>query len=299
MKIPRKIIYTIGILISVGAICMAYAYFIEPHRLVVNNSEIRIKNWNPVFDGFRIAMISDIHGGSNGVDESRLREVVRKVNEQEADVVVLLGDYVAQTRQSKPIHERSLKMPVSVIAENMKGIRAKYGVYAVLGNHDGWFDNEQVADGLRNAGITVLENEVAFVEMNGQKLRLFGMKDHLHMGTWQTFDGDMRRAVANYDRSGDLIVLQHSPDVFPVLNAFKTFGEDFKLMLAGHTHGGQILLPIFGRPMIPSSFGQKYAVGHVSEDGKDMFVTTGVGTSILPFRFMVPPEIAVLTILSQ
>ncbi|MGQ0540995.1 MAG: metallophosphoesterase, partial [Blastocatellia bacterium] len=294
-----KFIYNDSVFTLAGVICLEYAYFNDPQRLIVNDSEIRIKNWNPAFDGFRIALISDIHGGSHGVDEAKLRDVVGKINEQDADVVVLLGDYVSQTSQSKPIRERSLNMQISVITENLKGIRAKYGVFAVLGNHDGWFDNKQVASGLRSAGITVLENEVAFIEMNGQKLRLFGMKDHLHMGTWQTFDGDMRRAVANYEQVGDLVVLQHSPDVFPVLNAFKTLGDDFKLMLAGHTHGGQIWLPVLGRPMIPSSFGQKYAAGHVNENGKDMFVTTGIGTSILPIRFMTPPEIAVLTILSE
>ena len=70
-------------------------------------------------------------------------------------------------------------------------------------------------------------------------------------------------------------------------------------MIAGHTHGGQVWLPVLGRPIVPSSYGQKFAAGHVKDNGLDIFVTTGVGTSILPFRFMVPPEIAVLTIRSS
>jgi predicted MPP superfamily phosphohydrolase len=75
--------------------------------------------------------------------------------------------------------------------------------------------------------------------------------------------------------------------------------KDLKLMLAGHTHGGQVWLPIIGRPVVPSSYGQKYAAGHVKDNGLDMFVTTGIGESILPFRFMVPPEIAFLTITGE
>ncbi len=285
--------------IALSLMALAYGYFIEPHRLVVNETKLEIKGLDPVFDGLRIVAVADIHAGSHGVDAARMREVVDEINAQDADVVVMLGDYVSQLNDGKPIRERPLKMPVERLTEGLTGIRAKYGVFAVLGNHDGWYDNASVAEALRRAGIRVLENEVAFIERGGRKLRLFGMRDHLHMGTWATFDNDMRRAVASYERTGDIIVLQHSPDVFPVVNAFKTFGDDFKLMIAGHTHGGQVRFPVLGTPIVPSAFGQKYAAGHVREDGKDLFVTTGIGTSLLPFRFLVPPEIAVLTLRSK
>lgn len=285
--------------IALSLLALAYGYFIEPHRLVVNETELKIAGLDPAFDGLRIVAVADIHAGSHGVDAARMREVVDEINAQNADVVVMLGDFVSQLNDGKPIRERPLKMPVESLTEGLAGIRAKYGVYAVLGNHDGWYDNTSVAEALRLAGILVLENEVAFIERGGRKLRLFGMRDHLHMGTWATFDQDMRRAVASYERNGDIIVLQHSPDVFPVINAFKTFGDDFKLMIAGHTHGGQVRFPVLGTPIVPSAFGQKYAAGHVRENGKDLFVTTGIGTSLLPFRFLVPPEIAVLTLRSK
>lgn len=285
--------------IALSLLALAYGYFIEPHRLVVNETELKIAGLDPAFDGLRIVAVADIHAGSHGVDAARMREVVDEINAQNADVVVMLGDFVSQLNDGKPIRERPLKMPVESLTEGLAGIRAKCGVYAVLGNHDGWYDNTSVAEALRLAGILVLENEVAFIERGGRKLRLFGMRDHLHMGTWATFDNDMRRAVASYERTGDIIVLQHSPDVFPVINAFKTFGDDFKLMIAGHTHGGQVRFPVLGTPIVPSAFGQKYAAGHVREDGKDLFVTTGIGTSLLPFRFLVPPEIAVLTLRSK
>lgn len=286
-----------GIVLSLSA--LAYGYFIEPHRLVINETELKIEGLDPAFDGLRIAAVADIHAGSHGVDAARMREVVDEINAQDVDVVVMLGDFVSQLNDGKPIRERPLKMPVESLTEGLSGIKARYGVYAVLGNHDGWYDNTSVAEALRRAGIRVLENEVAFIERGGRKLRIFGMRDHLHMGTWATFDQDMRRAVASYERTGDIIVLQHSPDVFPVINAFKTFGDDFKLMIAGHTHGGQVRFPVLGTPIVPSAFGQKYAAGHVRENGKDLFVTTGIGTSLLPFRFLVPPEIAVLTLRSK
>ncbi len=295
----RRFIPYILVAVSAALLFIGYGYFIEPHRLVVNEQELALPGLDPAFDGLRIVAIADIHAGSHGVDVPRMKEVVAAVNELDADVVVIIGDFVAQLNDGRPVNERPLRMPVERLTDGLAGIRARQGVFAVLGNHDGWYDNSVVANALRGAGIRVLENEVAFIERGGRKLRLFGMRDHLHMGTWATFDQDMRRAIASHEKTGDIIVLQHSPDVFPVINAFKTFGDDFKLMIAGHTHGGQIWFPVLGSPIVPSAFGQKYAAGHVREDGKDLFVTTGIGTSLLPFRFLVPPEIAVLTLRSK
>jgi len=205
---------------------------------------------------------------------------------------VLLGEYVSQQH----FNRGELKMPVETIFENLKGLRANLGVYAVLGNHDGWYSDGKIASELRHIGITVLENEIRIVEKNGQKFRLLGLKDHLKLNSWYTFDTEIRNVVARSEQVGDIIVLEHSPDILEVLNYHKTLDKDFKLMLAGHTHGGQVWLPILGTPVVPSSYGQKYSYGHKRENEKDIFVTTGIGTSILPIRFMMPPEIAVLTI---
>ena len=103
----------------------------------------------------------------------------------------------------------------------------------------------------------------------------------------------------SYPKEGQLVVLEHSPDILYILNYWRHLNPDFKLMLAGHTHGGQVWFPILGAPFVPSSVGQRYTRGHVKEEGVDMFVTSGVGTSILPFRFMVPPEVAIVTIRSD
>ncbi|MEO8573658.1 MAG: metallophosphoesterase [Pyrinomonadaceae bacterium] len=279
-----------------GLACLAYAYFIEPNRLVVAQQEIRIKGWDPAFDGLRIAMISDIHGGSNGASAENIRRVVETTNAQNPDLVVLLGDYVSQGGTRQPIHEKPLLMPMRDVANNLSGLKAKFGVFAVLGNHDGWYGDEEVTAELTRVGYRVLQNEIVVIKQNGVPLRLFGMKDHLKLDSWVSFNGMVRSVVAANPKEGQIIVLEHSPDILYILNYWKDLSPDLKLMLAGHTHGGQVWLPILGTPFVPSSVGQRYAHGHINEEGVDMFVTSGIGTSILPFRFMVPPEVAIVTV---
>lgn len=297
MKKSIKIVTAIAIL---ALLCLAYGYFIEPNRLVVRRSEIKITNWNPAFNNFRIAVISDIHGGSNGATAENLRRVVGETNAENPDLIVLLGDYVSEDQESTRSEQRTLKMPMGEVADNLQGFQAKYGVYAVLGNHDGWYDNENVTSELRRVGIKTLENEMAFIERgDGEKIRLLGLKDHMQIHTWNGFVEEIRTAIQNSGTDGDIIVLEHSPDFLPLITEGTPDLSRLKLILNGHTHGGQVWFPIIGAPIVPSVYGQKFAQGHVIDQNVDVFITSGIGTSVLPFRFLVPPEIAILTINNQ
>jgi len=192
-----------------------------------------------------------------------------------------------------------LKMPMAEIAENLKGLQARYGVYAVLGNHDRYHSDANVAAELEKTCCRVLQNELVIIEKNGSKLRLLGLKDQMHIVYWEQFSNELRGVLAASENSGDVLVLEHAPDVLKNITGDYLISKDLKLILAGHHHGGQVWFPVIGSPIIPSSYGQKYAFGHVKDNNVDMFVTNGIGTSILPFRFLVPPEISVLTIRAE
>jgi len=277
------------------ALLMAYAYFVEPARLVINQYEMRVKGWNPDFDGFRVAVVSDTHAGSNGADLDKLRLMVEKVNEQNVDAVFLLGDYISRTADGSG----GFRVEPSEAVSAISGLYAKHGVYVVLGNHDQAYAAASLTTEFERVGYRVLDGELAEVKLNnGAKLRILGLQDHTTIGIWKNYSGNAKKLLADTDGSGDLIVLQHSPDIVPIITGELLISNDLKIMFAGHTHGGQVWLPIVGPPVTPSMFGQKFAAGHVRDSGIDVFVTTGIGTSILPFRFLVPPEIAVVTIRS-
>jgi len=255
-----------------------WGFVIEPNRLVVHYETVKIENWPTGLSGLRIALISDVHAGAWYVDDRKLQRIVELTNQQQPDLIVLLGDYMV----SNNWHGHRVEPEVTAAA--LKNLKAPLGVYAVLGNHDWWYDGDKVRRAFEQNGIPVLEDEVAEVKWRDVSISLAGLGD-----LW-TRGQHINQTLANIPPGATVIALTHNPDLFPSLP------QTVPLLLAGHTHGGQVTFPLIGAAVVPSDFGQKYTAGHVYENGHHLFVTTGIGTSIMPVRFRVPPEIAVLTI---
>jgi len=258
--------------------CVFWGFLIEPGRLVVKHETIQIDNWPPELDGLRIAILSDIHADNWFVTEKKLRSIVAETNNLQPELIVILGDYMSSnghvTRRVEP----------EVFAAILKDFRAPYGVYSVLGNHDWWYSGAKVRQGLEQNGIKVLENQSLQIEVRGTSLWLVGLSD-----LW-TRPQRIADTVAQVPEGQPAIALAHNPDIFPRVP------ERVPLLLAGHTHGGQVRFPIIGSVVEASEYGERYVRGHMFEDNHHLFVTTGIGTSIVPVRFGVPPEIVLLTI---
>jgi predicted MPP superfamily phosphohydrolase len=253
-----------------------WAFFIEPNRLIVRHQTIQISGWPKELSGIRIAVISDIHAGSRFIDDDKLRLIVRRTNELQPSLIVILGDYM--TRDTNP--------PES-FAPILKNLSAPLGVYSVLGNHDWWFDGKRVSEALEANGIRVLEDESTELRLATGSFWLVGLAD-----LW-TRPQRIEETIAQIPHGRPIIAITHNPDIFPRIP------PRVQLLLAGHTHGGQVRFPFIGTVVQASDYGERYVRGHVFEQNHHLFVTTGIGTSIVPVRFAVPPEIVMLTIESQ
>jgi uncharacterized protein len=267
-------------LVTAGTLLAALAvraFWLEPASLRILEERITLRG--AARTSVRIAVLTDLHVGSPFNGLSRLRDVVARTNAARPDVVCILGDLVIQGVVGGRF------VPPEDISAELKQLRANAGVFAVLGNHDGWLGHDRVQSALERNGIAVIEETAVKVATPGGAIWLAGISD-----VW-TGRADIGAALAAVkDDSSPVMLMTHNPDVFPHVP------RRVSLTLAGHTHGGQVKLPLVGTPIVPSRFGSRFAAGHVVENDRHLYVATGLGTSILPVRFRVPPAIAILTV---
>jgi len=257
-----------------------WGFLIEPGRLVIHQQTIQIDNWPKQLDGLRVVVLADIHVDNWFITDKKLRTIVERTNQLQPELIVILGDYMSGDGWVKRRVDPEVFGPV------LKDLRAPLGVYSVLGNHDWWYGGMRVRRGLEQNGIKVLENESAQVDARGTSLWLVGLAD-----LW-TRPQRIDDVVAHVPEGQPLIALTHNPDIFP------NVPQRVQLVLAGHTHGGQVRFPLIGPVISSSDYGDRWVRGHVFEENHHLFVTTGIGTSIIPVRFGLPPEIVLLTLKS-
>ena len=257
------------------------AFWLGPADLRNEDHTLEIPRWPAACDGLRVAVLADLHTGSpwNGVD--KLDEIVSLTLEAAPDLILLAGDYVVGGLPGGRF------VPPERIAQGLAPLEAPLGVFAVLGNHDWDYGRRKVRAALQGVGIPVLDGEAIAITREDCAFWLAGV------GDWWKRRRDYARALHLIPEDAPVLVFTHNPDVFPEAP------ERVSLTLAGHTHGGQVVLPFFGRLWVPSQYGARYAIGHVVEQGRHLFVSPGLGTSILPVRFGVPPEVSLITLVGE
>src|SRR3954447_19751889 len=260
--------------LAAGAGLAAYAGWVEPRKLVVKGVELELPHWPQRLDGFRAGVMSDLHPGVPHAGLATIRRAVDTLNAREPDVHLLLGDFLDASQLLKR------RLAPEVIAAELARLQAPHGAIAVIGNHDWRASGDRMWRALDQAGITVLEDRAT----------------RLANGLWVAGLADMRHRTPNVTTAleavpddAPVIVLSHDPDMFPRMP------DRVSLTPSGHTHGGQVAIPFIRRPMMPSHYGERYARGHVVERGRHLFVTSGIGTSGIPVRFLAPPEVIDLT----
>jgi uncharacterized protein len=298
----RRLVTRRGLLTGAGAIALtgvssaAYAVGIEPQRLQVTRYALASPRWSggpPI----RIVALADLHACDPWMSLPRIRDIVARANALDPDLIVLLGDYVEALRFHPGI------IDPAAWAGALAGLTAPLGVHAILGNHDWWSDpSTQKGDGegtpraraaLERVGIPVYENDAVRLEKNGRPFWIAGLGDQIafmpavRAGRWPNAGlDDLPATLAKVPDGAPTILLAHEPDIFVKVP------DTVALTLSGHTHGGQVRL--FGySPVVPSRYRNRYAYGLVREH-TDLIVSGGLGCSILPVRFGVPPEIVLV-----
>jgi predicted MPP superfamily phosphohydrolase len=262
----------------------AYAQFVEPHELTVGRLDLRIPGLPEAFDGFRIAQLSDLHY----FPYTRKREIAAAVdlaNSLHPDVTVLTGDFITSDdspgayKVTDPVYSH-----MGVCAELLSHLKAPHGVYACAGNHDAAIGTAYVQGALGDFGIVLLRNENRPLERDGARLWIAGIDDAVHDHP------DFALAVANVPRGEIIVLLAHEPDLADVTRMYPV-----AVQLSGHSHGGQIRLPIIGCPYLPS-LAKKYPFGYYRVGNLHLYTNRGIGEILLPYRLNAPPEVTLVTL---
>lgn len=253
-----------------------YASLWEPNHLEITRFNLSLPRLPSAFDGIRVVHFSDVHLGFH-MDEQDLRELADRIAGLKPDLLCFTGDIVDD-------YAVSMKAAVPVMAS----MHATLGKFAILGNHDYRGLPAGVQELYPKTGFTLLRNEHAIVERAGQRVAMVGLEDNI-MGK-----PNPQRAIHGLPDEMCKLLLMHEPDYADVAAQMS-----FDLQLSGHTHGGQVRLPVIGAPMPPPG-GRKYIQGlfHVGTERMPLYVSRGIGMTHLPIRVLCRPELSVITLKS-
>jgi predicted MPP superfamily phosphohydrolase len=290
----RTFLSLLGKLTLSGLSLATYAAIIEPgFRLRTAAYAFTPPRWTPGLK-LRAVLLADPHLVEPHMPLSRWQNIIQAANALNPDIVLLLGDYVAGH------FFRTGTVPVHLAANAAKELKSPLGTFAICGNHDWWDDRTAQKNGhgptiaqkaFEDAGIPVLENKALRLVKDGLPFWLSGTASivAIKKNGFRHLESraDLTTALGQITDDAPIIHMAHEPDLFTEIP------DRVSLTLSGHTHGGQVRL--FGySPVTPSRFGNRFAYGHIIEDGRHLLVSGGLGCSIMPVRLGMPPEITVL-----
>ncbi len=292
----RRFLQGAGVLLVTPVGLGSYAFAIEPgFRLDLTSYHVTPPNW-PEGLVIKAAVIADIHACEPLMSATRVRSIAEFTNRLEPDIIFVLGDFNAGHRMvSAPVFPHQWGEALSVL-------RAPLGVYAILGNHDWWHGvlprmrsdgAESIRKALRHANIKLLENEAVRLTKDGHAFWVAGLADQMGRRVgYHAFEGldDLPGTLRQVSDDAPVILLAHEPFIF------RHVPERVALTLCGHTHGGQVDLPFVTAAFLDARWGSDYIYGHIVENGRNMIISAGLGTSVLPVRFLCPPELVQVTI---
>ena len=272
MGVTRRDFIRSATAISVGAVAGvgAYGAVYERHHIERITRDITVRGLPPALDGLRIGMITDVHH-SAVVPADDVTRAVMLLKEAAPDIVVLGGDYIS-------FLDRTYASPVAELLAPLTN--APLGSFAVLGNHD---DEREVPAALSSRGFSVLKDQRTSLTIKGERLDLAGVR------FWTRSPGEVAAVLKG--TGGTTILLAHDPR-----RLTEAASLDVQLVLSGHTHGGQVIVPGIG-----AVAGRKFPVlaGYAMRENTSLFVSRGVGTVYVPMRINCPPDVAVLTLRSE
>ena len=275
MKLPKRVWLSFALALVSLAI---WSVLIEPRWIAARALNHSIAGWQGP-PGLKVAVASDWPISRQGLLRvmtlERARQVVDEINAARPDAILLPGDFIAGRDSGFPAADEE-------IAQVLGGLKAPLGVYAVLGNHDWRQGGPAFMAALRRQGITVLDNDAT--PLRGTALWVVGVGDH------STVHSLPVQAVAKLPAGAQALALMHDPASFRRLPPVRG------LVVAGHTHGGQVQMPFWGALIVPGTIPRSWAYGWVERGSNRMYVTSGLGVSILPLRFNIRPEWVLFTI---
>jgi predicted MPP superfamily phosphohydrolase len=270
--------------IAVGGSGILYGS-LEQHWRRTTAYRVKSVSWPGHYQPLKIAIAGDFHVGCPAVGLETLADIVADINALKADIVLLPGDFLNSVEGLYCLN--GIYIDPDALAATFSKLEAPFGVFSVLGNHDWNNAPAHLRYRLEKIGICVLENEATQISINGDPLWITGIGDD------STGHADLSRTFAQVCGTAPVIAMCHSPATFLDIQSYAGFRP--ALTVAGHTHGGQICLPLVGALMKPNArVPWRYFYGHVREDDCDLVVTSGIGTSIFPLRVGMMPEIVSL-----